>query len=260
MLTYRWGVASAALLLFGLATGRRLRIARRDFGVVFLLSLFRAGCSLSLVFAYANIATGVASTIHFLYPLAVALAMTLFFRERCSRRLFTAIAVSLAGAALLSSGDIRSNGGDATFGIAAAFFSVISYAGYIIGVRKSRVAQVESTTLTLLVMAIGAALFAAAGSLTSGLHWIDDSRTWGNILGLAIPATAVSNIALVKAIKAIGPTLTSILGAMEPLTAVLIGVLHFGEPFTAAGIAGVVLSVAAVTIVVTQGGKPAGNA
>ena len=250
MLTYRWGVASAALLLFGLATGRRLRIARRDFGVVFLLSLFRAGCSLSLVFAYANIATGVASTIHFLYPLAVALAMTLFFRERCSRRLFTAIAVSLAGAALLSSGDIRLNGGDATFGIAAAFFSVISYAGYII----------ESTTLTLLVMAIGAALFAATGSLTSGLHWVDDSRTWGNILGLAIPATAVSNIALVKAIKAIGPTLTSILGAMEPLTAVLIGVLHFGEPFTAAGIAGVVLSVAAVTIVVTQGGKPAGNA
>ena len=248
VLTYRWGVASAALLLFGLATGRRLRIARRDFGVVFLLSLFRAGCSLSLVFAYANIATGVASTIHFLYPLAVALAMTLFFRERCSRRLFTAIAVSLAGAALLSSGDI-----------AAAFFSVISYAGYIIGVRKSRAAQVESTTLTLLVMAIGAALFAAAGSLTSGLHWVDDSRTWGNILGLAIPATAVSNIALVKAIKAIGPTLTSILGAMEPLTAVLIGVLHFGEPFTAAGIAGVVLSVAAVTIVVTQGGKPAGN-
>ena len=85
VLTYRWGVASAALLLFGLATGRRLRIARRDFGVVFLLSLFRAGCSLSLVFAYANIATGVASTIHFLYPLAVALAMTLFFREGCSR-------------------------------------------------------------------------------------------------------------------------------------------------------------------------------
>lgn len=268
--SFKMGYGSAKSIILFLLVGiialiqlkitRKREVARRDFGVVFLLSLFRAGCSLSLVFAYANIATGVASTIHFLYPLAVALAMTLFFRERCSRRLFSAIAVSLAGAALLSSGDIRSNGGDATFGIAAAFFSVISYAGYIIGVRKSRAAQVESTTLTLLVMAIGAALFAAAGSLTSGLHWVDDSRTWGNILGLAIPATAVSNIALVKAIKAIGPTLTSILGAMEPLTAVLIGVLHFGEPFTAAGIAGVVLSVAAVTIVVTQGGKPAGNA
>ena len=90
VLTYRWGVASAALLLFGLATGRRLRIARRDFGVVFLLSLFRAGCSLSLVFAYANIATGVASTIHFLYPLAVAMAMTSSVRvvdSTCAARL-----------------------------------------------------------------------------------------------------------------------------------------------------------------------------
>lgn len=103
--------------------------------------------------------------------------MTLFFRERCSRRLFTAIAVSLAGAALLSSGDIRSNGGDATFGIAAAFFSVISYAGYIIGVRKSRAAQVESTTLTLLVMAIGRRAVRSGGQPDIGLHWVDDSRT-----------------------------------------------------------------------------------
>ena len=255
VLTYRWGVASAALLLFGLATGRRFRIARQAFGAVFLLSLFRAGCSLSLVFAYANIATGVASTIHFLYPLAVALAMTLLFGERCSRRLFTAIVVSLAGAALLSSGDIRASGGNPALGIAAAFFSVVSYAGYIIGVRKSRAAKVESTTLTLLVMAIGAALFAATGSLTSGLRWVENGRTWGNILGLAIPATAVSNIALVKAIKSIGPTLTSILGAMEPLTAVLIGMLYFKEPFTAAGAAGIALIIAAVTIVVSQNGK-----
>ena len=260
ILFYRMLLSAAIMAAVALLLNRNFRISRRDFGVLAGLSLMYAATSLGLLRSYDYIPSGVATTVNFLYPLVVTIVMTLFFRERCSRRLFTAIAVSLAGAALLSSGDIRSNGGDATFGIAAAFFSVISYAGYIIGVRKSRAAQVESTTLTLLVMAIGAALFAAAGSLTSGLHWVDDSRTWGNILGLAIPATAVSNIALVKAIKAIGPTLTSILGAMEPLTAVLIGVLHFGEPFTAAGIAGVVLSVAAVTIVVTQGGKPAGNA
>lgn len=115
------------------------------------------------------------------------LAMTLFFRERCSRRLFTAIAVSLAGAALLSSGYIRSNGGDATFGIAAAFFSVISYAGYIIGVRKSRAAQVESTTLTLLVMAIGRRAVRSGGHLTSGLHWVDDSAPGAIFSGTGRP-------------------------------------------------------------------------
>lgn len=111
--------------------------------------------------------------------------MTLFFRDAVRGGCSRPPPFRSPAPHWLSSGDIRSNGGDATFGIAAAFFSVISYAGYIIGVRKSRAAQVESTTLTLLVMAIGAALFAATGSLTSGLHWVDDSRTWGNILGLA---------------------------------------------------------------------------
>ena len=154
VLTYRWGVASLALLPFVLASGWRFRLDRRNFGAVFLLSLLRAGCSFSLVLAYANIATGVASTIHFLYPLAVAVAMTLLFHERFSGVLFTAIVISLAGAVLLSAGEIRSEGGNPTIGIVAACFSVVSYAGYIIGVRKTRAAQVESTALTFLVMAI----------------------------------------------------------------------------------------------------------
>ena len=72
VLSYRWGTASLALLAFGLLTGVKFHMERRNFGVVFLLSLLRATTSLSLVFAYANIASGVASIIHFMYPLAVA--------------------------------------------------------------------------------------------------------------------------------------------------------------------------------------------
>lgn len=83
-----------------------------------------------------------------MYPLAVALAMALFFRERISWRTAAAIGVSLAGVALLSTGGIGSRGGDTTAGTIAAAVSVFAYAGYIIGVRKSRAAQVESTTLT----------------------------------------------------------------------------------------------------------------
>ena len=68
----------------------------------------------------------------------------------------------------------------------------------------------------------------------------------------AIPATAVSNMALVQAIRRIGPTLTSVFGAMEPLTAVVIGVAVFAEPFTAKGAAGILLIVAAVLLVVLR--------
>ena len=84
VLTYRWGVASLCLGAYGLMAGCNFRLGRRELGTVFLLSIFRAATSLSLVIAYQNIASGMASTIHFMYPLVVALVMMCFFRERGS--------------------------------------------------------------------------------------------------------------------------------------------------------------------------------
>lgn len=123
------------------------------------------------------------------------------------------------------------------------------------GVRRSRAAEIDSTVLTCYVMAFGALFFIAGGLLTGGVRLETDPHTWLYILGVAIPATAVSNMALVQAIKSIGPTLTSIFGAMEPLTAVVIGIWVFAEPFTAKGAAGILLIVAAVSVVVLRSRK-----
>ena len=98
----------------------------------------------------------------------------------------------------------------------------------------------------------GALYFILGGLLTGGVRIETDLRAWLCILGLALPATAVSNMALVQAIRRIGPTLTSVFGAMEPLTAVVIGVAVFAEPFTAKGAAGILLIVAAVLLVVLR--------
>ena len=73
VLSYRWGIASLTLILFGWLSGCNFRLNKKDFGTVFLLSLFRAATSLSLLIAYQNIASGVASIIHFMYQLAVAM-------------------------------------------------------------------------------------------------------------------------------------------------------------------------------------------
>ena len=105
VLTYRWGVASLCLGAYGLMAGCNFRLGRRELGTVFLLSIFRAATSLSLVIAYQNIASGMASTIHFMYPLVVALVMMCFFRERGSVWTFAAIALSIVGAVLLSQGN-----------------------------------------------------------------------------------------------------------------------------------------------------------
>lgn len=223
VLAYRWGIASLALALFGIMLGETFRISRKDWGTVFILSLFRAATSFSLVIAYQHIASGVASTIHFMYPLAVAVVMMCFFGEKKSFSILFAVVVSLIGAGLLSTGKIDFEGGDTTTGMIAATLSVFFYGGYIVGVRKSRAVQIPSMALTCYVMGLGALFFILGALLTGGIRLATEGHTWLNILGLALPATAISNITLVKAIKHIGPTLTSIFGALEPLTAVAIG-------------------------------------
>lgn len=253
VLTYRWGVASICLVAFGLLSRRNFRLARPELKSVLVLSLFRAVTSFSLVIAYQHIASGVASTIHFMYPLAVALAMICFFGERGSVRIFLAIALSVAGAVFLSLGNDGFVRGNTALGLLAAAVSVVSYGGYIVGVRRSRAVRIDSIVLTCYVMGIGALLFFIGGCLSGGVRLETDPRAWLYILGIALPTTAVSNMALVKAIKCIGPTMTSILGAMEPFTAVVIGILVFGEPFTWQGASGILLIVAAVTTVVWKG-------
>lgn len=255
VLTYRWGVATLCLGAYGVLAGCNFRLTRPQLGTVFFLSLFRAATSLSLVFAYQHIASGVASTIHFMYPLVVACVMICFFRERGSAWTFAAIGMSIVGAVLLSLGNVDFTRGNTTLGIISAIVSVVSYGGYIVGVRRSRAVEINSTVLTCYVMAFGALLFTVGGFLTGGIRLETDPHTWLYILGVAIPATAVSNMALVQAIKSIGPTLTSIFGAMEPVTAVVIGIWVFAEPFTGKGAAGILLIVAAVSIVVLRSRK-----
>ena len=255
VLSYRWGVASLFLGALALFAGRSFRLSWPELRTVFFLSLFRAATSLSLVIAYQHIASGVASTIHFMYPLAVALAMMCFFREKGSVWVFAAIGMSLVGAVLLSLGNVDFTRGNTTLGMVSAAVSVVSYGGYIVGVRKSRAVGIDSTVLTCYVMGLGALYFIAGGLVTGGIRIETDGTAWLCILGVALPATAVSNMTLVQAIKRIGPTLTSVFGALEPLTAVVIGVAVFGEPFTVQGAAGILLIVAAVTIVILHSGR-----
>ena len=83
-----------------------------------------------------------------MYPLAVSLAMMFFFHEKKSLLVMLAVLMSLFGAALLSSGELEAKSGDTIVGLVAACISVFSYGGYIIGVRTTRAAQINSTVLT----------------------------------------------------------------------------------------------------------------
>lgn len=253
VLTYRWGVAALFLCGVGILRRCNFRLSGGELCAVLLLSVMRAITSLSLIIAYQNIASGTASTIHFMYPLAVAVGMICFVGERGSGRVFTAIGLSLVGVVLLTAGHAGFVRGNTLLGIVAAAVSVFSYGGYIVGVRQRRVAQIDATALTCYVMGFGSLFFLVGALCTGGIRMETEGLHWCWILGLALPATALSNLALVQAIKRIGPTLTAVFGALEPLTAVGVGVVVFAEPFTPQGCIGILMIVAAVTVVILRG-------
>lgn len=104
-----------------------------------------------------------------------------------------------------------------------------------------------------LLMGLGALFFLLGGLFyDEGVRLETNVITWLYIGGLALPATAISNITLVKAVKLAGPTLTSLLGALEPLTAVLVGVFVFKELFTTYSALGIILVVISVSLVLFQ--------
>jgi drug/metabolite transporter (DMT)-like permease len=62
----------------------------------------------------------------------------------------------------------------------------------------------------------------------------------------------VSNFTGVKAIRRIGPTLTSILGALQPLTAVILGVIFLDEHLGVKTVIGMIMILVSVTMVVLE--------
>lgn len=256
ILFYRFGLAAAMMGLIALATRRPLRITWPQTGTLLLLGAMYSVTALGLLRSYTYIPSSVATTINFLYPLGVAIVMTLFFREKNSVWLLVAILISLVGVALLSWGDIGGPQSDrAIVGVGFAGAIVLTYTIYIVGVKKSRISRLDPMIQAFYVLLFSACFFLVYALSTTGAPLPGKWHLWQNLLLLALVPTVVSNLTLVLAIKEIGSTMTSILGSMEPLTAVLVGVLHFGEKFGLDSASGLILIITAVIIVILQAKK-----
>ncbi len=255
MLFFRYGISAAILAAWMLAKRERFRVKSGEIALLALLGILFAFSSIFLFFSYEFIPSGLATTLVYLYPVFVALIMV-FLRFYPSWQTWLSIAATFGGILLLSS---PSQGASIRLpGIILAVASALSYAFYLVIVNRSkRIKNVSEHTLTLYAMLTGTALFAAirtvqGGSITEGVDTLCD---WGNLFGLAIVPTMISLLTLAISSRYIGPTKTSILGVFEPLTAIMIGTLLFGEPLTVKMGIGVAVCIAAVVFMILRPGK-----
>lgn len=251
ILLFRYSIAVALLGLFVWARGQSFRITGKQAGILVALGLLYTCSSLCLFEAYKYIASGLATTLVFLYPVLVAIIMVVFGVVP-SWPVWVAIVMTFLGVMLMTHGSSPATAVN-PIGVALSVGSATVYALFIVIINRSRViSNISNTLLTFYALLIGAAVFGARivmadVPVTKGLT---SPRAWLLLTGLAVLPTIVSTASLAIATRNIGATKASVMGVFEPITAILIGTLMFHEPLTPNILLGILIAVAAVVFMV----------
>ena len=232
--------------------GSDFRLQRKDVLPLIVMGILVALSSLTLFQSYNYMDAGIASTILFVYPILVALIMAAVYKEKITMQTALCIIMALGGIGMLYQG-----GDGATLSLTGTLLvlgSALSYAIYIVGINRPALKEMATLKVTFYILLFGVLLFVVR-------LYIDESVTlpgkwwlWGNLLALAVFPTAISFLCTTSAIQRIGSTPTAILGALEPLTAIIFGITVFGERLTARDCMGIFLILVAVTVVIAGSG------
>lgn len=251
VLLYRYGLAAVILALFMLVKRMPFGITLKDLCVLAPLGVLVSLSSLTLFSSFHYMDAGIACTLLFVYPVMVAVMMALFFKEKVTAITVFSIAMSLCGIGLLY------RGGDGTalslMGVSLVMASSLTYAIYIIIVNKSplRLSSVKLTFYVLLFCLLTIVVNSFIGGDADRLQLLVTGRTWFYASVLAVFPTVVSLLLMTISVHEIGSTPTAVLGALEPLTAVVLGVTLFGEQFTPRLAIGIIMILSAVILIVT---------
>lgn len=250
ILFFRYTFAVLLLGAFLLITRHGFRISWKQAGVLLVLGLLFTSSSLLLFGAYRYIASGLATTLVFLYPVLVAIIMV-FLKVVPSWPVWLAIIATFGGVLIMT----HSDGSHAIdpVGVVLSLGAALAYALFIIIINRSKViADISNPLLTFYTLIVGAAVFLSISLFSDAgmTEGISSGKDWLNLLGLALLPTIVSTATLAVATRNIGATKASVLGVFEPITAILVGTLMFGEPLTANIIAGISIAIVAVTFMI----------
>lgn len=216
------------------------KITKKELLPIFALGVLYSISSITLFSSFQFIEAGVACTILFIYPVIVALIMSIFFKEKLTKTVIGSIFLTSIGILLLYKGK---NGISLNInGIILVLFSALSYALYMIGINTIKpIQKINRAKLTFYVMTAGLTVYIYNILTTTPLQTLSTPSMWVFAIGLALFPTIISLETITISIKLIGSTTTAILGALEPLTAIFFGIIFFHEQMTVRIASGVIL-------------------
>lgn len=252
ILFFRYGIAVLLLGGFLLFSRQSFKVSGRQAGILLVLGLLYTASSLFLFEAYHYIASGLATTLVFLYPVLVAIIMV-FLKVVPSWPVWFSIFLTFVGVVIMTQSD--SSQAINPIGVLLSLASALVYALFIVIINRSKaIHSISNSLLTFYALTVGAIVFLGkiAVSDTAIATGIEGCTAWLSLVGLAIFPTVVSTATLAIATRNIGATKASVMGVFEPVTAILIGTVVFGEALTTNIVVGILLSVAAIVFMIAK--------
>lgn len=250
ILFFRYGIAVLLLGAFLWLTKQSFRVSLKQGAILLSLGGLYACSSICLFEAYNYIASGLATTLVFLFPVLVAIIMV-FLKVVPSWPVWLSIGATFVGVIIMTQGESGEVANP--IGILLSIGSALAYALFIVVINRSKaISTISNTLLTFYALLTGVVIFFckilfADVDITAG---IEGAAAWGNLIGLAILPTIVSTATLAIATRNIGATKASVLGVFEPITAILVGTLVFGEALTTNIVVGILIAVVAVMFMI----------
>ena len=249
VLFYRFFMAVLMLATMMIVQRKSFSVTKSELKVLGSLGALFAASSITYYQSFHFMDAGIASTLLFVYPVMVAVIMASFFREKVTLSTVTSIILALVGIGLLYKGDAGVS--LSTMGVLLVMISSLTYAVYIVIVNQSKI-RMSSLKLTFYVLLI-CMLCLLTYSLTSPDLYLmlpPSARAWFFACWLGLVPTVLSLVLMTIAVHEVGATPTAIMGALEPLTAVAIGIMVFNESLTFRLTVGIVLILSAVILIV----------
>lgn len=251
MITFRFAIAGLVLLpvLFNPLV-RELLQPRR------LLQLTIAGAlyvPVQFVVQFEGLArTSVshASLMVALLPGMIAIASALVLRRSLSKPVWAAIALSVAGAALVAGGNGR---GASIAGDALVLLSLFAAIAWILFTERF-LADVPAAPATALMLIIGTALLAAV-EIPAHVHDFArayPAQTWAAVAVSGVFCTALTTVLWNAALRRVDASRAGVFINMEPIAGSFCGVLFFGDTFGLPLVTGAALVLAGAFFVTLQ--------
>lgn len=248
-----FGLCALGAVLLGLVVCRQkksLRISGKLFVKLLILDTFGGtATSLLLYYSYARISSGLSTTLHYVYPIVVALLLAIFCHEKLTLRKGMALGMAVCGIVLISG--IESDSMD-FIGVAAAVASGCCWGFYIVYMDKSGIAAQDSYVMSFYLALISVPECGLAALLTHSCQPLAFPKGWLYLLAVAIISRLLAGPLFQKGISGTGSMIAGVLSTLEPITAMLLSLALTGERLTLGKWMGAVLVLGGACLIALQ--------